>query len=128
LIQQTVWLSIIFVYYQSNCFMSIYTQRFLSFGVMIAAVTLFTACGPASAEAEKPAEDSTSAMKTVPAEGFDYKLVQNKKDPACGMPVTAGISDTAHYKEYTLGFCSKECKGEFEKSPATLLAAADIAK
>jgi YHS domain-containing protein len=103
-------------------------QRFFSFGAVIAAITLFTACGSSDAATEKPVQDSTSAMKAAPSEGFDYKLVQNKKDPACGMPVTAGISDTAHYKDYTLGFCSKECKDAFEKSPETLIAAAEIAK
>lgn len=108
--------------------MRVYTRRFLSFGVMIATVALFAACGSSDAATEKPAQDSTSAMKTSPSEGFDYKLVQNKKDPSCGMPVTAGISDTAHYKDYTLGFCSKECKETFVKSPESLLAAADIAK
>jgi YHS domain-containing protein len=128
LIQQTVWLSIIFVYYQKNCFMKTYAQRFLFSGTLIAALALFAACKSGSTQTEKPAADSTSAMKAIPSEGFDYKLVQNKKDPACGMPVTAGISDTAHYKEYTLGFCSKECKDAFEKSPESLLAAADIAK
>jgi YHS domain-containing protein len=108
--------------------MRTYTQRFLSFGAVIAVFALFAACESANTQTEKPKEDSTSAMKATPSEGFDYKLVQNKKDPSCGMPVTAGISDTAHYKEYTLGFCSKECKGAFEKSPESLLAAADIAK
>lgn len=105
-----------------------YTHRFLSAGAMIAAVALFTACESANTQTEKTAQDSSSAMKAAPANGFDYKLVQNKKDPACGMPVTAGVSDTAHYKDLTLGFCSKECKDIFEKSPENLLAAADIAK
>lgn len=103
-------------------------RSFLFSGLAIAGFALFTACESASTQTEKPAADSTSAMKATPAGGFDYKLVQNKKDPACGMPVTAGISDTAHYKEYALGFCSKECKEQFQKNPEALLAAADIAK
>jgi YHS domain-containing protein len=55
-------------------------------------------------------------------------MVNNGKDPVCGMPVTAGISDTAHYQGNVLGFCSPECKAEFVKDPAALIAAAEIKK
>jgi YHS domain-containing protein len=44
------------------------------------------------------------------------------------MPVTAGISDTVHYKNDVLGFCSAECKEEFQKNPESMLAAAEIKK
>jgi YHS domain-containing protein len=57
---------------------------------------------------------------------YDVSLVNNKKDPTCGMPVTAGISDTAHYEKYVLGFCSKECKDEFLKNPKAAIAAAEV--
>jgi YHS domain-containing protein len=71
----------------------------------------------------------TVAMKTdSTANVLDHLLVNNKKDPACGMPVSAGISDTAHYKNLVLGFCSKECKQAFEKNPEGLIAAAEIKK
>ena len=40
-------------------------------------------------------------------------LVDNTKDSTCGMPLTAGIEDTLHYKGKVLGFCSTECKNEF---------------
>jgi YHS domain-containing protein len=53
-------------------------------------------------------------------------MVDNKKDPTCGMPVTAGISDTAHYENKVLGFCSPECKNEFAKNPKANLAAAEL--
>jgi YHS domain-containing protein len=53
-------------------------------------------------------------------------MVDNKKDPTCGMPVTAGISDTAHYENKVLGFCSPECKNEFLKNPKASLAAAEL--
>jgi YHS domain-containing protein len=49
-------------------------------------------------------------------------MVDNKKDFACGMPVTAGISDTVHYEGKVYGFCSKECKDEFMKDPKGYLA------
>lgn len=41
------------------------------------------------------------------------------KDTVCGMPLTAGIGDTVHYKGRIYGFCSKECKDEFMKNPRT---------
>jgi YHS domain-containing protein len=42
------------------------------------------------------------------------------------MPVTAGISDTAHYENKVLGFCSTECKNEFLKNPKANIAAAEL--
>ncbi len=45
----------------------------------------------------------------------------SKKDMVCGMPVTAGIEDTLHYKGKLYGFCARQCKEEFIKSPQTYL-------
>lgn len=47
----------------------------------------------------------------------------SKKDLVCGMPVTAGVKDTAHYKGNIYGFCAKECKDEFVKEPQQYLTA-----
>ncbi len=46
----------------------------------------------------------------------------NQKDFACGMPVSAGVNDTAHYKGKVYGFCATECKNEFLKDPEGYLA------
>jgi YHS domain-containing protein len=51
---------------------------------------------------------------------FTAAMVDNKKDPNCGMPVTAGIEDTVHYNGKVYGFCSDECKQAFMKNPAEL--------
>jgi YHS domain-containing protein len=52
------------------------------------------------------------------------KLVfASAKDLSCGMPITAGVSDTATYKGNLYGFCSAECKEDFLKNAATLLKA-----
>jgi YHS domain-containing protein len=48
---------------------------------------------------------------------FDYA-----KDPACGMPLKAGLEDSTQYKGKLYGFCSKECKESFMKSPESFLA------
>jgi YHS domain-containing protein len=45
------------------------------------------------------------------------------KDLSCGMPITAGVSDTATYKGKLYGFCSGECKADFLKDPEAHLAA-----
>ncbi len=59
---------------------------------------------------------------------YDITMVDNKKDPSCGMPVSAGIGDTAHYKDKVLGFCSAECKAAFLKNPDAGLVAAELKK
>jgi YHS domain-containing protein len=38
------------------------------------------------------------------------------------MPTSAGISDTCHYEGKAYGFCSAECKAEFQKDPAKFIA------
>jgi YHS domain-containing protein len=68
----------------------------------------------------------TTVAITDSAVSYDISLVQNKKDPTCGMPVTAGISDTAHYDNKVLGFCSPGCKEEFLKNPKANIAAAEM--
>jgi YHS domain-containing protein len=57
---------------------------------------------------------------------FTASMVDNKKDPSCGMPVTAGIEDTVHYNGKVYGFCSDECKQIFLKDPNTLAKNAEM--
>lgn len=56
-------------------------------------------------------------VSTDSATKYTPGMVNNKRDFICGMPVTAGIADTAHYKGKVYGFCATECKDEFLKSP-----------
>lgn len=86
---------------------------------------LFTACGNNTATSNTTI-DSTSIAAADSTVSYDISLVQNKKDPTCGMPVTAGISDTAHYDNKVLGFCSTGCKEEFLKNPKANMAAAEM--
>lgn len=107
-------------------------RNLLSGTTCILAICLFiSACQsePAKTE-EKPSADSVAAMQTTDStsHALEHLLVDNKKDPSCGMPVTAGISDTAHYKEKVLGFCSKECKDAFLKDPESMIVAAELKK
>jgi YHS domain-containing protein len=57
---------------------------------------------------------------------FTADMVDNKKDPSCGMPLTAGIEDTVHYNGKVYGFCSDECKQIFLKDPKTLAKNAEM--
>jgi len=58
---------------------------------------------------------------TIPR--YTPEMVVNKKDFICGMPVKAGIEDTAHINGKAYGFCSKECKDAFLKNPKAYISA-----
>jgi len=62
-------------------------------------------------------------METVlhPEKAYKTMKFENKKDFICGMPVTAGVADTANYKGKVYGFCSTSCKNEFKKNPESYL-------
>ena len=63
-----------------------------------------------------------TATVAVPKQPFDGVEFASKKDVACGMLLTAGVTDTAHYNGKIYGFCSKECKTDFLKTPEAFLA------
>jgi YHS domain-containing protein len=84
------------------------------------------ACGN-DAASKTETMDSTSTSTAVDSTvSYDISLVDNKKDPTCGMPVTAGISDTAHYEGKVIGFCATGCKEEFLKDPKSSISAAEL--
>jgi len=92
-----------------------------------ATIVLLMACNNSSQNKNDTAsvqKDTTSMTeKSAKANNiYTPAMVVNKKDFTCGMPVTAGISDTAHYKGKAYGFCSKECKEDFLKAPEKYLA------
>ena len=58
----------------------------------------------------------------VPANNFANVTFASKKDLNCGMPLSAGVEDTAHYKGKIYGFCSEECKDDFLKNPEAEIA------
>jgi YHS domain-containing protein len=65
-------------------------------------------------------KDSTIAI--TPKQGFAGIEFGSKMDVACGMPLTAGVTDTAHFNGKVYGFCSKDCKNDFLKTPEAFLA------
>ncbi len=91
-------------------------------------ILFLAACGTSATEQKANTASTDTSVSTLDTaeKTYDVKLVDNKKDPTCGMPVTAGISDTAHYENKVLGFCSTECKNEFLKNPKANIAAAEL--
>jgi YHS domain-containing protein len=80
------------------------------------------ACHQGATTADAAAGRRAMAMDSAARAAARFKktvisLVDYKKDPACGMPLTAGLEDTTRYKGKLYGFCSKECKAEFLKDP-----------
>lgn len=83
-------------------------------------------CSNNTADKEVPKTDTAkhethTMTPPLPEKKFDGIAFANAKDFICGMPVTAGVEDTAHYKEKVYGFCAKECKDEFLKNPEQYL-------
>lgn len=92
--------------------------------IAIAVFFVFYACKSSTKEAqEAPVAAVADSLNTTDQELYKNVKFDAKTDLVCGMPVTAGVSDTAHYQEKVYGFCAKECKDEFLKNPATYLTA-----
>jgi YHS domain-containing protein len=98
-----------------------------SVGLMTITYSIFLlACGNDTASASATMDSTANTVTQDSVISYDISLVDNKKDPTCGMPVTAGISDTAHYDNKVLGFCAEGCKEEFLKNPKANIAAAEM--
>ncbi|WP_460559165.1 YHS domain-containing protein [Ferruginibacter profundus] len=63
------------------------------------------------------------AVKDTTKNDLAKLAFDSPKDLSCGMPISAGVSDTATYKGKLYGFCSAECKADFLKNAETLLKA-----
>ena len=100
-------------------------QRFTQ---LIVVTTVMASCNSTEAPKKIQRGDNNAAQTSMEpaATSFPVSMVNNKKDPTCGMPVTAGISDTAHYKDKIIGFCSAGCKDEFKLAPEANIAAAEL--
>ncbi len=71
----------------------------------------FAAC---HLENDQQKTEFISAPKdTTPPKDYSNVVFATKKDTTCGMPLSAGIGDTLHWKGKVYGFCSKQCKDAF---------------
>lgn len=82
----------------------------------------FSCNQPKSVMPEKKME-TISAVKDAAESNLAKLDFAVKKDLSCGMPTSAGVSDTVTYKGKLYGFCAKECKEDFLKDPEAHLAA-----
>ncbi len=94
--------------------------------ILLGSSIFLTACGNNTSTNTATMDSASNVAASDSAVSYDISLVQNKKDPTCGMPVTAGISDTVHYDNKVLGFCSPGCKEEFLKNPKANMTAAEM--
>lgn len=72
---------------------------------------------PDSAPAPAPAASVGPATAQDTVKTYPVSMLDNTKDPFCGMPVSGGMEDTIHWKGKVIGFCSKECMDGFLKDP-----------
>lgn len=107
------------------------TKNTFLFHFLLICTLAISAChqNPKSEESDDsgtPATDTMMVKNEVAKPKFTAAMVDNKKDPNCGMPVTAGIADTIHYKGKVYGFCSDECRDAFLKNPDALVKNAEL--
>jgi YHS domain-containing protein len=81
--------------------------------LFVAGLAVLAACHSASTPVAQP----TPAIARDTVKTYDVAILDNKKDPVCGMPSRSGMEDTIHLGGKVIGFCSKECKDAFLKSP-----------
>lgn len=96
------------------------------FTQLIVTTVILASCNNTEAPKQELTDSTAQTNMEAAATSFPVSMVNNKKDPTCEMPVTAGISDTAHYKDKVIGFCSAGCKDEFKLAPDANIAAAEI--
>ncbi|HTR82331.1 MAG TPA: YHS domain-containing protein [Bacteroidota bacterium] len=78
---------------------------------------LTTACN----QQNKSAGNETPAVSHAEKETYKDVKFDNANDLVCGMPLSEGIGDTAHYRGKVYGFCSKGCKEKFAADPTHYL-------
>lgn len=94
------------------------------------AIVLSVACNtnPTKENATEKKDSTTMSPSKTDTIKYTVAMVDNAKDPSCGMPIGAGVEDTAHYNNKVIGFCSKECKDDFMKDAAKNVAAVEWKK
>ena len=83
---------------------------------IVLGLLIFSSCKDQTIQTEvstTPREDTMTIQENAQQTKYTPEMVVNKNDMTCGMPVTAGISDTCHLNGKAYGFCSAECKAEF---------------
>ena len=101
---------------------NVYTHQIMKKLIPILCLVAGLACKNGSTDAQKNNEarlKADSAMQAAKKTEINIAgLSIELKDPTCGMPISAGIVDTATVHQKLYGFCSKECKDDFLKATA----------
>jgi YHS domain-containing protein len=101
------------------------TAEYFYFGIWL--LPALMSCNQQAKQELKYISPAITAAKRSHAK-FSLKDVDNKIDPSCMMPLTAGIGDTLHFHGLVLGFCSPECKKDFFTDPKGNLRLAQLKK
>ena len=94
------------------------------FFLLFSGAFLMAACNNNTETSGEAGHNHDTTATVEKADPYKDVVFDNPKDVVCGMPISAGVSDTAHYNSKVYGFCAKECKDEFLKDPESYLAAA----
>ena len=81
----------------------------------------FTACSQNPKNQNAISNTKAEENLTAPENNYPGVDFASRKDVACGMPLSAGVDDTAHYDGKIYGFCSTECKDSFMTNPQKYL-------
>src|ERR1700744_3381042 len=86
-------------------------------GIVICGVIISCHNKPSDPAGPGAPADPAAAGSAAPKPNLKGLAFAYSKDPACGMPLTAGVEDSLTYKGKLYGFCSKECKDAFLQNP-----------
>ena len=90
--------------------------------ILLISLLFFAACAHHSNDENAVAKAKAKIEAAKPVNRFAGVQFAVQKDLSCGMPLAAGLEDTAHYQGKVYGFCSTECKQTFLKDPQKYLA------
>jgi YHS domain-containing protein len=88
-----------------------------TFYTYVVIVVCLAACKSKPVAGDKPVKDTAMQFVTYKEEPqLDIANIHfaTQTDTTCHMPLTAGVTDTLHYKGKIYGFCSAACKHAFE--------------
>ena len=88
----------------------------LSVAVILLSLTAFASCGNNETAESKTADTTNIYKHNTETSKYMNIVFASKIDTTCGMPVSAGVSDTLMLDGKVYGFCAPECKAEFEKT------------
>ncbi len=87
--------------------------------LLLSAVVVFFSCHQ-QADQDAAYKSRAYTKSDTSRAKFTRNMVDNLRDPSCGMPLMAVVEDTLHYDGKVYGFCSYQCRDDFKKNPKEL--------